>query len=294
MAKTSPVRIGVRDDNLLKDIDRCPMTAEQLYQLAEANGLPFSNLTDLRRRLRQLRSAGFLKSWPYAIASNGRSPFYFKLTRDGFRFLHGVDAPLPRRRHFEEVSPGHHHHTLSLSQLLVHLVVAAARHGHVVEHYARENSVCLKADPFTIYPDGAFQLRRSDGRCFNFCVELDNGTERVRSKLDIESIERKLRGYEAHSSQFAAHDPDRYLVLIVTTRSRQRLDHMLMLASGILKDPNRAVFLGADLQSLLKVDPFESAVFEDHRRLKRTLVPLSNLNTKSGQSVLFQASAGVR
>ena len=293
MAKPFNVRIGKRDLELLLNIDRCPLTSEQLFQIAAVSPSPFSDVSDLRRRLRQLRKAGLIHGWPYAIATTGRSPIYFKLTRDGYRFLHGDTAALPRRRHFEAISPGHHHHTLSLSKLLVHLLLHCAKHGHRIEHYARENSVKLEAEPFTIYPDGAFVLRRQDGRTFPFCVELDNGTERVRSKLDVESIERKLRGYEAHQAQFDAHDADRYLVLLVTTRSRLRLEHMLMLASGILREPNRTVFLGADLDSLLQVDPFSSAAFEDHRGLKRVLVPLASAAPKSGESVPQLCLTGV-
>ena len=44
-------------------------------------------------------------------------------------------------------------------------------------------------------------MKRSDGRTFSFVVEFDNGTERVRSKQDVESIERKMRGYDAHISR---------------------------------------------------------------------------------------------
>lgn len=291
MAKTFNLRIGERDLELLQNVDRCPLTAEQLFQLAAATMRPFSELPDLRRRLRKLKAAGLLNCWPYAIATTGRSPLYFKLTREGYRFLYGEDAPLPRRRHFEQISPGHHHHTLSLAKLLVHICTSAARHGHVVENYARENSVCLKADPFMIYPDGAFVLRRSDGKTFPFCVELDNGTERVRSKLDVECIERKLRGYDAHQSQFATFDPDRYLVLLVTTRTKQRLDNMLRLASAVMQQTQRTVFIGASLTELLKVDPFENSVFEDHRCLKRTLIPRMTPAKTSQSTEQLAASA---
>lgn len=293
MAKTLQIRIGPRDIDLLQDIDRCPMTAEQLFQLSVASERPFRSLPDLRRRLRQLKAAKMLNCWPYAIATTGRSPLYFKLTRDGFRFLYGEAYPLPRRRHFEAMSPGHHHHhTLSLSTLLVHLVTHAAKEGHTIENYARENSVKLTADPFIIYPDGAFVLRRNDGKAFPFCIELDNGTERVRSKQDVECIERKLRGYDAHQSQFATFDDDRYLVLLVTTRSRQRLDNMLSLAGSIMSQPQRTVFIGASLDALLEVNPFETSVFEDHRHLRRTLIPKVT-NSKTRQTVKQKIVAAV-
>ena len=256
MAKTLHARIGPRDFDILFAVDRCPLTSAQLFKLSTTFIQPFSEVGDLRRRLRKLRAIGLLKSWPYAIASDGRSPHYFKLSQDGYRFLHGDDVILPKRRFFEAVRPGHHHHTMCLADLIVHLTVIARKAGDRIEQFARENSVCLKCDPFTIYPDAAFVIRRSDGQTFPFCVELDNGTERVRSKQDVESIERKLRGYDAHQSEFDKFDANRYLVLLVTTRSDQRLQHMLDLAAMVMKEPGRTVFIGATLDAILSTDPF--------------------------------------
>jgi len=93
------------------------------------------------------------------------------------------------------------------------------------------------------------------------------------SKCAERQIERKLRAYEAHQSQFTKFDPNRYLVLIVTTRSLFRLQHILQLASSVMRHPGRTVFVGASLSSCLDIDPFTDAIFVDHRGLKRTLVP---------------------
>lgn len=293
MTKTLNAKIGDRDIEILTAIDRHPLTAIQLCALSQTFATPFQDANNLRRRLRVLSHAGLIQNWSYAIASAGRSSQYFKLTRDGFRLLYGINSPLPRRRYFESISAGHHHHTFCLAELLVHLIVTGHRHGCRIEHFARENSVCLEVtsagDPvstdaaasattsavFTLYPDCAFVVRTSEGRCFPFVVELDNGTERVRSKLDVESIERKLRGYDAHQSQFDKFHPDRYLVLIVSTRSKVRIDHILSLAATVMQQPLRTVFLGADLPALLAGDPYWDSLFVDHRGLKRTLVPMA-------------------
>jgi hypothetical protein len=97
----------------------------------------------------------------------------------------------------------------------------------------------------------------------------------VRSKLDTESIERKIRAYDAHQRQFSALDLNRYLVLFVTTRSAARLQHILDLASMIVANPERTVFVGVDLAAYLACEnPFRQAVLTDHRGLKRTLIPL--------------------
>lgn len=318
MTKTLPAKIGPRDIDLLTAIDRYPITSAQLCRLSQTFESPFRDENNLRRRLRALTQAGLLQSWPYAVAGDGRSPRYFKLTREGYRLLYGTNATLPKRRYFEAIRPGHHHHTFSLAELMTHLIVSAKRHGCSIEHFARENSVCLQVhsteattssdrsrggalansiegimaadsspislflgdsansqEPsvFTVFPDAAFVIRRADGSQFPFCLELDNGTERVRSKQDVESIERKLRAYDAHQSQFTKFDPNRYLVLIVTTRCMFRVQHILQLASSVMRHPGRTVFVGASLSSCLELDPFTDALLIDHRGLKRTLVP---------------------
>ncbi len=276
MTKRLQTKIGPRDIELFTALDRCPLTTSQLCQLSQTFPNPFADEGNLRRRLRALKQADYVRSWPYATANDGRSPHYFKLTRTGYRLLYGHDVALPKRRYFEAISPGHHHHTHCLADELVHTLVTGHRQEIELRHYARENSVKLEAGDFTLFPDAAFQLVAPDGRTFNFVVELDNGTERVRSRQDVESIERKLRGYDAHQSQYDALHPSRYLVLFVTTRSQVRLQHMLDLAGMVMSNPQRTVFVGVDMQTFLAtIDPFREAVLIDHRGLKRTLVPIS-------------------
>ncbi|MCA9000225.1 MAG: hypothetical protein KDA80_24720 [Planctomycetaceae bacterium] len=273
MTKRFQTKIGGRDLEMLTALDRTPLTTTQLCRLSQTFRAPFTDEHNLRRRLRRLGESGLIRSWPYAFATDGRSPQYFKLTREGYRLLYGIDSPLPRRRYFEEISHGHHHHTHALAEVAVHLLVHAHRQGTILRHFARENSVRLESDGFTMYPDCAFQLLAANGRTFNFVVELDNGTERVRTRQDVESIERKLRGYDAHQSQYAADDPRRYFVLFVTTRSDQRLQHILDLADMVMRNRQRTVFVGCDLKTFLQSNPLTDAVLTDHRLLKRTLIP---------------------
>jgi hypothetical protein len=192
--------------------------------------------------------------------------------------LYGQNVSLPKRRYFQAISPGHHHHTICLAETIVHLSCKAYANDCEIIHFARENSVKLQADPFTLYPDSAFVVRRSDGRTFSFVVELDNGSERVRSKQDVESIERKLRGYDAHQSKYDKFDPDRYLVLFITTRSENRLQYILDVAAEVMSQPQRRVFVGVGLKRLLDVDPFQESVFTDHRGLKRQIISMNELN----------------
>lgn len=281
MAKRNVI-IGDRDIELLLALDRCPLTPAQLLKLSKTFIQPFPDAHTLRRRLRLLAQSGFVRGWPYAVASDGRSPHYYRVTRDGFHLLYGMDLDLPPRRRFEALAVGHHHHTVSLADFLVQTLITAHRHRIEVRHVAPENSVRFEAAGFVLYPDLAFQLAAPDGRTFQFVVELDNGTERVRTKRDVESIERKFRGYVAHQSQFEVTDPERYLVLLITTRSSQRLQHMLDLASDVLGPSQRTVFAGCSLNSWLKSDPFREPLLVDHRGLKRTLIPGNTVRRKSG------------
>lgn len=127
MPKRFATRIGPRDLDILTALDRTPLTPAQLCQLSTTFTAPFRDENNLRRRLRLLKRSGLIRSWPYALATDGRSPRYCRLTRDGFRLLYGADTALPHRRHFEEISHGHHHHTSALAETIVHLLRSAHR-----------------------------------------------------------------------------------------------------------------------------------------------------------------------
>ena len=216
----------------------------------------------------------WLTSWFYATASRGGSPSYWKLTRDGYRVLHGSDAVLPGRRHFEEIALGHHHHTKCLADFLVQTFVSAHALGTEVRYFARENSVRMEAAGSVLYPDCAFQLFTNSGRAFNFVVELDNGTERIRSPQDIETIERKLRGYDLHQSSTPSFDHGRFVVLFVTTRSSDRLTHILQAAARIMRNPKRTLFLGVTLSGFLSHDaPLTAPLFLSPTGRAQRLIP---------------------
>ena len=274
MPKSFPTNITCRDIDLLAAIDRVPLTPSQLFTISGTFDAPFTDVDNLRRRLRRLTQSGLLQSWPYAIATEGRSPRYFKLTRDGYRMVHGADAALPKRRHFEAIAPGHHHHTLALADVVVRLATQAAKHGVQLEQFAREGTVRVEVGSFTAFPDATFQLRMNDGRVLNFFVELDRGTERIRSKADIESIERKLRAYDLFNARYDARDTSRPLVLFITTRSSVRVDNILAATRAVMANSKRAVFLATSLEEFLTRDTFTEAVFRDNRGLLRRLLPL--------------------
>ncbi|MDB4614294.1 replication-relaxation family protein [bacterium] len=167
MAKRITTKIGTRDIEILTAIDRCPLTVAQLCELSETFTSQLTNADNLRRRLRQLAGAGFVSSFPYCIAGDGRSPRYFKLTKDGYRLIYGQDAVFPRRRYFTEISPGHHHHTYCLAQTIVWLCITASRNGCEVLHFARENSVRLVAESIVLSRYKATHLREQQNQAAN-------------------------------------------------------------------------------------------------------------------------------
>ncbi len=191
-----------------------------------------------------------------------------------YRVLHGSDAVLPKRRHFEEIALGHHHHTKCLADFIVQTFVAAHRLGIEIRYFARENSVRMEAGGSVLFPDCAFQLFTPSGRAFNFVVELDNGMERIRSPQDIESIERKLRGYDLHQSATPSFDHGRFVVLFVTTRSSERVAHILQAATRIMRNPRRTLFLGVTLSAFLNHDmPLTVPLFMSPSGRQQSLVP---------------------
>jgi hypothetical protein len=274
MTTTSPrLHITDRDLELLGAIELHPLTSEQILRLGSTFRQPFTQLRLLQRRLKRIADSGFIRSWPYSTTT-GASPHYFKLSRTGFRLLHGEHEPLPTRRYFEAIAAGHHHHTRCLGQVLVHVLTSIVGSSTVLHNFTRENYRRIETDGFTLFPDCTFQLSLASGHTFRYFVELDNGTERVRSEIYTESIERKIRGYDAYQSQFDALDPLRPVVLFITTRSSERTRHILDAARQTMRNPNRTVFLATDMRTFLSaVDPISGVCLTDNRGRKRGLLP---------------------
>jgi len=136
----------------------------------------------------------------------------------------------------------------------------------------RENTLRIPVGDDFITPDCAFELHTQDRRQFNFCVEVDCGTERIRSDKDTDSWQRKIRNYEKTQDQ---NYPKRFRVLVVTTRCSHRLETILDLAREHSKNPYRSLFFGIHLDRFLSdPDAVIRPCFSDHRRRPVSLVPL--------------------
>ena len=220
-----------------------------------------------------MRQAGWIRSWPYATTGSGSSPEYYKTTLLGFHILYGDDAIPPTKRHFSPVSVANHHHTFCLAEFIVHTIVAAHRHDIRMAEFYRENTLRLDVDGEILLPDCAFELHTPSGRQWNFVVEIDSGTERIRSDKDTDSWKRKIRLYNLLQDRTYPH---RFRVLIVSTRSRERVPSILTFAAEQAKNPSRSLFYGVQLDDYLQEpSAVTGACFTNHRHQPVSLVPHS-------------------
>ena len=265
-------RLTARDLDILTALDRCPLTVRQLLRLsATFAGRPFTSPRSVQERLQKLHDAGWLRRWTFATASRSGAPDYAKLTLLGYRLLYGGNAQPPTKRYFNEVGIAHQHHTHCLAEFIVHTAVAAHRQGIVMKNFSRENTLRLQVGQENLFPDCAFDLDLRDGQSFRFYVELDNGTERVRSDKDIDSWQRKIRLYEQWQDQTA---PRRFRVLVVTTRSRDRLDYILAVAAQHARNPRRSLFYAIHLDDYLRqASAIQDRCFRDHHGNAVAIIP---------------------
>jgi hypothetical protein len=74
-------------------------------------------------------------------------------------------------------------------------------------------------------------------------------------------------------------------VLVLTTRSADRLQHILAVASGHARNPRRLLLYAAHLGDyLLQADPIGSPCFRDHRGMPVALVPAAGATRQRSPS----------
>ena len=264
------LQITGRDLEMLFALDRSPLTAVQLCTLSATFSQPFTHEKFVRRRLKILAERGWVRSFYYATTSRGGAPSYYRLTREGYRIAHGADAALPARTCFTELPVTRHFHTRSLADFIVHTSVAAADLGGQLQRFYPENTLRLDVAGEAVYPDCAFQLSLPGQPTFCYTVELDNSTERVYSPQDKDSWQRKIRLYEQYQNQASG----RFRVLVLATRSQQRVTNILSAAASVLDNPHRSLFYGVHLPVYLTAaHPLHEPLFRDNRSMTQRLVP---------------------
>ena len=266
---TANIFLTARDHDILRSVERSPLTVRQLKALSVTFGTRFGSDRRLQDRLAQLTRAGLLRRFRYA-ATEGSGPFYFMLSTESFRLLHGQDVPLPSPGLFREVGMGRQNHCHRLADFVVRTIVAAHEAKVTIENMTRENALRLSVGDEYLYPDGSFTLSLPGRPSFLFYVELDNSTEVLTSPTQRDSWLRKLRFYEALQNSM----PTRFRVLGLSTRSAKRIENIGVLAASVATNPQRSLFYGAYLPDYLQhATPLAAPLFTDHRGLHISMIP---------------------
>lgn len=262
--------LSPRDEDLLRWLDRTPLTTAQVLRASETfAGEPFRDERRVRERLQTLATAGLVRSWPLSL-SGGGAPNYYKLTPEGYRVLHGFEAPLPHHREFDAIRLARLLHTQTLAEVIVHAFVAAHRHRVYVKRFHKENALTLTARPHEERPDCAFQFEMG-GRTFNVLFEIDNSSEPVDAAAH-QSIRQKLVGYEAYQDAvwqtwktqgLRGRRPNFRVAFL--TRTIDRAHHILALAGKLARNRERRLCYAATQDSFLaEADALRQPVFLDH------------------------------
>lgn len=282
--------VTTRDLDVLTALARCPLTSDQLLKLSATFARPFTDLRRVRERLQILTAAGRVRQWRYATADRG-APNYYTLSPLGYRILHGDDAVPPAKRSFSPIGIARQHHTRSLAEFIVHTAVSAHCTNVSLSGFYRENTLRLSIGDESLFPDCGFQLIDPDGRAFSFFVEVDGGTERIRSAMDLDSWERKLRLYDRFQDQATRL----FRVLIISIHSTLRVEHILDAAARLQRNPHRSLFYGIDLPAYLaETEPLHAPCFRDHHGKPVHLVPRRSQRTSSINQPAERLSISVR
>ena len=258
-----------RDNDLFAALARCPLTVRQLLAVSATFAYPFTSERRVQERLQRLCAAGRLRRWFYATAGQGALSYY-TLTPEGYRLLHGPDARLPGRGLFGPIGVARQRHSLALAEFLVHLGVSAHRAQVEIGNFHRENEVPVRLGDETLYPDSAFDLIVSEATPFRFALEIDNGTESVRSQESLDTWQRKIAFYE----RFQDAEPERFRVLAVTTGGRKRVESILQCARNQARNPRRSLVLGVTLAEFqAETEPLTASCFRDHHGRNVSLLP---------------------
>jgi hypothetical protein len=265
-----------RDIDVLAWLARTPLTNDQLLRLSTTFAAPFRSDSRVRGRLLRMRAAGWVRRYRYATSERGTPADYYKLTLAGYRILQGESAESPTKRFFDELKLGRHHHAKSLADVLVHTATSAHQSVIRMSDIHPENTLRLEIGSERLYPDGAFSLTTSSGRGFNFCLELDCGTEALRSTKDRDSIERKIRFYDRYQDTAS----ERFRVLFVVTRSEDRLAHILETAGKVVRNTRRSLCYGVLLEDSLRCpEALTSPCFRGQRVEPVALIPREPLSS---------------
>jgi hypothetical protein len=267
------VELQSRDRVVLDFLFCTPATTQQIAKLTEALDCPFPTLHRLRQRLRDYRDAGWIERHRYLIEDTAADRWFYQLTLAGYRKLRrNALAEPPTKRYFNRKAPASHHHQYALAQFLTHLMVSTRRLGLRLVNFRPENTFPLTHER-TIWPDAYFELENAVGRRFAYCLEIDRSTESLMSlDEDATTWTNKHRIYDAVQTRLGR--AARFRMLVVTTRSEERMRNIVDLFAQETGRPNRQLVLGVYLDRFLRdSDALDAPIFRDHRGRWLSLLP---------------------
>ncbi|MFO0967868.1 MAG: replication-relaxation family protein [Gemmataceae bacterium] len=255
-----------RDLDLFRALARGPLTVRQVLKLSPTFSAPFPSTRRLQRRLHTLATAGLIRKWWYATQGPGGAAYY-TLSPESARMVDDTAAPAPRA--YSPIGVSRHFHTQCLQEFLVHTAIAAHRAGIAFADFSPENGVELVVGDKRLCPDAAFTLEVPGLPRLRYFVEIDTGTEPVRSDKPRDSFGRKLRFYEQ-----LRDTGERFRVLGVVTSSAVRRDNLITVAASLARDEKRTVFYGIHLGDYLAHEhPLHQPAFRNHHGAFVALVP---------------------
>lgn len=282
MASKSTTNLTARDYEVLSALIKSPLDARQLLQLSCSFHQPFTHERLVRRRLGQLVYAGLVSRYQFATIGAGAINYY-KPTKIGYRMIEGAKAPLPSRAYFREVSLSLQEHTRSLADFIVKTHTSAHQRGVHIGGFYRENELRLTLANSAMKPDCAFQLVDTDGTTLNYLVEIDCGTEPIRSTKQRESLEQKIRFYDVYQDK----TDKRFRVLVLFTKSSIRMQHFCEAAKEFVRNPQRTLFYSAHLPTYLEQgDAITNPVFVDRHNQLQSLVPCRKRLARTSKQIV--------
>lgn len=259
MSRKSGTNLQARDDQILTDLALTPLDAQQLLQLGRRYTPIFTGEKAVRNRLLKLEDLGLVKHFYYQTSTNGARKYY-KLSKEGYRYVHGPRKALPSRSFFAVISPALQRHTRCLSQFFVHAITTAHSSQMQLQQIYGENEFVLKIGEREQRLDAAAQFTNR-GKTYNCLFEMDCGTEPVFSRKQRESLAQKIQFI--YDFQRVSKHAFRHYMLFATPSPR--MHHYLNVVQELNPDPRRHLCFAVLLEQFLKTpDPFRSPIWLDH------------------------------
>jgi len=250
------VLLSKRDLEVLGLLEMTPATAAHLRQGSVTfSEEPFRDERRVRERLLTLSNAGFVQSFPAAVAGGGLR-HYYRLTVAGYRVLHPDRDQAPGRMIVSEISPSRFQHAMATADVIVHTLVSCHAARVQILQYHGDGQLTLGVEEYRQQPDCHFQLGHG-GRVFNLLFEIDNATEPLDS-LREQSIRSKLLGYESYQDwvlrvwrDHGRQEPRPAFRVVFLTRGVNRANHMLWLARQCARNKDRRLVYAATQDAYL-------------------------------------------